>query len=171
MHAFKSSYRASLAILAILSLAVPGPTVSAQSVSIADTLTSEGVTESILVTAPTPSGQPPFTVDYATRDGTAVAGKDYVATSGTLTINPTVPYAYIYVPISEDSTFETHETFFITLSSAGASILDGEAEVTIVNNDPVPVVSVVGTTVTEPDFLPVRPRQQPSSASPIRPAG
>ena len=77
------------------------------------------------------------TVDYATSDGTAVAGADYTATSGTLTFAAGETVKTVNVPIIDDSHDEGEETFTLRLSNAqGARIGDGEATGTIVNADP-----------------------------------
>ncbi len=77
------------------------------------------------------------TVDYATSDGTAKAGEDYTATSGTLTFAKGETAKTIAVPILDDVVDEGEETFTLTLSNAdGARIVDGEATGTIVNSDP-----------------------------------
>src|SRR5207248_1354133 len=55
-------------------------------------------TVSIGVTLDAASGQT-ITVDYATSDGSAAAGSDYTATSGTLTFNPSVTSRSFSVPI------------------------------------------------------------------------
>ena len=58
-----------------------------------------------------------ITVQYATANGTAIAGSDYTSTSGTLTFNPGVTSQVINIPILNDSLSEANETFNLTLSS------------------------------------------------------
>ena len=77
------------------------------------------------------------TVDYATADGTAEAGSDYTATSGTLTFAAGETSKTVSVPVLDDAVDEGEETFTLRLSNAaGARIRDGEAVGTIVNDDP-----------------------------------
>ena len=93
------------------------------------------------------------TVDYATSDGTAVAGEDYTATSGTLTFAPGETAKTVSVPLLDDAIDEGKETFTLTLSNAeGARIVDGEATGTIKNDDPLQKMwlSRFGRTVAEP---------------------
>ena len=79
------------------------------------------------------------TVDYATSDGTAVAGEDYTATSGTLTFAAGEVAKTVSVPVLDDAIDEGRETFRFSLSNAaGARVADGEAVGTIVNTDPMP---------------------------------
>jgi hypothetical protein len=69
----------------------------------------------------------PVTVDFGTRDGTALAGSDYTATSGTLTFAPGEVTKQITVLVTGDTTVEELETFFVDLSNAsGATIGDAE---------------------------------------------
>jgi hypothetical protein len=56
-----------------------------------------------------------LTVDYATVDGTAIAGQDYTATSGTLTFNGGETSKTFQVPITDDAPNEPDETFTIIL--------------------------------------------------------
>jgi hypothetical protein len=68
------------------------------------------------------------TVNYTTADGSAVAGSDYDATSGTLTFAPGVITQPISVHIISPITSKPQRTFSINLSQAnGAIIADGQA--------------------------------------------
>ena len=75
-------------------------------------------------------------VDYATSDGTAVAGTDYPATSGTLTFADGVSgNQTISISITDDNTAEVAETFTVTLSNVSGATLgpNSSATVNIVN--------------------------------------
>ena len=81
----------------------------------------------------------PVTVQYATSDGSATAGDDYVAARGTLTFAPGVTAQPIAVSINDDAHDEGEETFTLTLSDAsGARLGEAIATGTIVNSDPMP---------------------------------
>ncbi len=74
------------------------------------------------------------TVDYKTQDGSASAGSDYEAQSGTVTFNAGTKKAIISITIDGDKIPEANETFTILLSNpVNASLNDGEATGTIVN--------------------------------------
>ena len=74
------------------------------------------------------------TVDYTTVNGTAVAGQDYEATSGTLVFDQGEDSKTVYVPIEYDSNDENDETITFRLSNArGAEIKEGNATGTIVD--------------------------------------
>ncbi|HEX7180214.1 MAG TPA: Calx-beta domain-containing protein [Thermoanaerobaculia bacterium] len=69
----------------------------------------------------------PVTVGFSTRNGTAQAGSDYIATSGTLTFAPGEVTKQITVLVNGDTGQEEIEVFFVDLANAsGAAIGDGE---------------------------------------------
>ena len=81
----------------------------------------------------------PVTVDWATADGTAAAGQDYAASSGTLTFAAGETMHTIAVAVLDDAHDEGVETFALRLSNAaGAALADAEATGTIENSDPMP---------------------------------
>ena len=76
------------------------------------------------------------TVQYATANGTATAGSDYLATSGILTIPAGALSATITISVTGDTVKEANETFFVNLSNAsGATIADSQGLGTITNDD------------------------------------
>ena len=132
-----------------------GPVTALPTLNIADDTVEEGDDAELLVTlSRTSTGT--VTVDYATADGTATAGDDYTATSGTLTFAPGEASKTIRVPTVEDTTQEQTETFTVTLASpSGATIQDGSATGTITDDDgPVtalPTLNIADDTVEEGD--------------------
>ena len=78
-------------------------------------------------------------VDYATSNGTATAGADYTATTGTLSFAAGETTKMVSVSVLNDAHNEGSETLTLTLSNAtGAVIADGTATGTITNDDPIP---------------------------------
>jgi DNA-binding beta-propeller fold protein YncE len=78
----------------------------------------------------------PVTVSYATADGTAVAGTNYTATSGTLTFPPGVTTQTIRVPILDSGSQTTPLTFTVNLSNPQAATLSrGQGTGTIEPSD------------------------------------
>ncbi|KAL1129576.1 hypothetical protein AAG570_012521 [Ranatra chinensis] len=59
----------------------------------------------------------PLLVDYQSEDGTATAGSDYMAVSGTLVFKPGQTEQYFKIKIIDDDVFEEDEFFFINLSN------------------------------------------------------
>ena len=85
------------------------------------------------------SAEQTVTVDWTTRDGTATAGSDYEAASGTLTYAPGEQQKKIWIGILDDDHDEGNETFELVLSNAtNARITDAVGRGTIRNSDAVP---------------------------------
>jgi hypothetical protein len=122
------------------------------SLGINDVSTAEGNSGTkngtLTVSLSTASGQD-VTVGYATANGTATAGSDYAATSGTLTIPAGTTSRSINVVINGDLAAEPNETFFMNLSGAvNATIADGQGIGTILNDD-APSMSINDVSITE----------------------
>ncbi len=85
-----------------------------------------------------PSGRP-VTVEYAMTDGSATAGVDYTAGSGTVEFAPGETSQTLVVPVIGDLDDESNETFTIDLSTPMNATIDiSSTLVTIVDNDPIP---------------------------------
>jgi Calx-beta domain/FG-GAP-like repeat len=78
----------------------------------------------------------PVTVTFATADGTATAGSDYQATSGTLTFAPGETEKTITVPVNGDRLGEANEQFSLLLASPGSNQVVAMASATIVDDEP-----------------------------------
>ena len=89
------------------------------------------------------------TVDYATSDGSATAGSDYTATSGTLTFTTGQTSKTIPVTLIDDALNEADETFTVTLSNATVALTDATATGTIFDDDPEPSVSIADASASE----------------------
>jgi photosystem II stability/assembly factor-like uncharacterized protein len=61
-----------------------------------------------------------LSVQYATADGTAIAGQDYTSTSGTLNFSNGETSKTLQIPIADDATTEPDETFTVALSNAAS---------------------------------------------------
>ena len=64
------------------------------------------------------------TVEYATRDGTAVAPDDYLPVTGVLTIPPGATAASVVVSLVNDQVDEPAETFYLDLTGPVAATLN-----------------------------------------------
>ena len=79
------------------------------------------------------------TVDYTTRNGTAIAEADYDPANGTLTFQPGETLKTVEVRVLPDSHDEGSETMSLVLSNVGgAAIGDAEGIGTIFNTGPIP---------------------------------
>ena len=94
------------------------------------------------------------TASFATSNGTATAGSDYLASSGSIRFQRGQTTAVINVAVIGDTAAEPDETFFVTLSNPSqATIARGVATGVILNNDnaPSPTLSIADTSVVEGD--------------------
>ena len=81
-----------------------------------------------------------ITVNYATSDGSALAGSDYIATNGLLTFNPGTTNLTLGVLVKGDTLYETNEVFYIVLSSPTNVFAGAPGVVTIISDDGLPGV-------------------------------
>jgi hypothetical protein len=111
---------------------LPNLTVSNGSLIEGDTLPANLM---IYVRLSQPSQQA-VTVNYSTADGTATAGIDYQAVSGTFTIPRGVTRKALIIPIYGDFFFEPDETILINFSNAVNAVLtNNQSTATIVNDE------------------------------------
>src|SRR5439155_1225372 len=126
----------------------PDPTVSVGNASVIEGDIGS-TTLSLPITLSGPSGRE-VDVDYATSDGTATAGSDYAAKTGTLVFAAGETSKQIEVTVNGDFLDEGDETFTVTLSAPfnadlGTSVATG----TITNDDAGPKLVVSDATVLE----------------------
>ena len=116
------------------------------------TETAGGITMSYTVTVG-PSASP-VSVDYATIDGTALAGSDYTSKIGTLNFgaSATTQTQTITVQISDDAIYEGSEKLYVNLSNAvNGVILTPQATGAITDNEAVPVAGTTYITTVAGD--------------------
>lgn len=124
---------------------------AASTFSVSDASATEGGVLIFTVTRTGPATGN-VTVNYATSDGSATAGPDYTATSGTLTFAPTDTSKTISVSTIDDTAVEGNETLTVSLSnpSGGALLARAAGTGTIVDNDATVTLSIGNaSTVTE----------------------
>ncbi|MEM8960297.1 MAG: Calx-beta domain-containing protein [Acidobacteriota bacterium] len=121
-------------------------------VSIDDVTVTEADVDAVFTVLLSQSSNRAVTVSYTTADGSAVAGADYTAASGTVTIPAGETSATIPVAVLDDLLDELDETFTVTLSDADGGVLVDDTGVgTILDDDPTPVLAIGDVTVTEGD--------------------
>jgi arylsulfatase A-like enzyme len=91
----------------------------------------------------------PVSVTFTTIDGTAVAGSDYTSTSGDLLLAPGETSAIVSVPVRGDTIYESTESFVLELTGASVWISDSTGTASVVDDDPMPTVSIGDTLITE----------------------
>ncbi len=90
------------------------------------------------------------TVAYQTQDGTALAGSDYTAASGTLTFNGTTQQV-ITVTVAGDQLTEPDEQFTIALSDPTNALLDVATGTGTIQNDDESLLGITGVSQPEGD--------------------
>lgn len=90
-------------------------------------------------------------VQYATSNGTASAGSDYTASSGTLSFAAGQASRTISIPIASVAGSEAAETFSVALSSptGGAAIGTPTVTITIVDSEPLASFSIANASANE----------------------
>ena len=98
-----------------------------------------------------PAGPGGVTFDIATANGTSTGGVDYVTNALTGQTIPTGSSTYTFtVQVNGDVLNEPSETFFVNITNVvNAVVVDGQGVGTIVNDDPLPSLSINDVTVTE----------------------
>jgi endoglucanase len=132
----------------------PAPSIPAMAVSdISLTEGGSGSKGAVFTVSLSKASTEPVSVSFASTDGTAKAGSDYVATSGTLTFAPGETTKSVDVSVLGDMFSEANETFQFNLSNAsGASVSKAQAVGTILNDDqatPLPTITIADIAVQE----------------------
>jgi hypothetical protein len=123
------------------------------SLSVADVSVTEGNSgtrvASFTLQLSAPAASPVF-YNVATADGTAVAPGDYVASSGSGQFPIGASAVIVNVTVNGDTAIEPTETFLLNVSGvSGATVADGQAVGTIVNDDFLPTLSIADLSIAE----------------------
>jgi len=133
--------------------AVPPPAMSIDDVAVAEG--DAGTTAATFTVTLSAAAATAVTVNYATADGSAVAGADYASTSGTLNFSPGQTTKTVTVSVNGDTAVEPNETFVVNLTApSGATIATPQGHGTITNDDvapppPLPTLSIADVTGVE----------------------
>ena len=82
---------------------------------------TSGTYPAVFTVSLSPSSGKTVTATYATTDGTAISGVDFLPTSGMLTFNPGIQQQAITVTVNSDLFDENNETFFVNLQDVGGA--------------------------------------------------
>jgi uncharacterized delta-60 repeat protein len=100
----------------------------------------------------TRTGDPsqPLSVNYRTADGSAVAGTNYIARSGTLHFGSFEQTQTLHLPLLDDALVKGNQTVHLSLSSPSPGVvLSGFAQAILTIQD-----HEIPTTLLDPDFVP-----------------
>jgi hypothetical protein len=122
------------------------------SISVRDVVVVEGnsgTTQATFVVALSGAASQSVSCSFATANGTATAGSDYVATSGALTFAPGEVEKPVVVLVNGDTVDETQETFFLDISNVQNATVSSSRGTGFINDDDGPTISVNDVSVTE----------------------
>ncbi len=93
-----------------------------------------------------------ITVNFATANGTAVTGSDFVAASGTLSLAPGTTMQTLPVSVMGDLIDESDELFSVSLSNPAHAVLRrSQAQGTILDDDATPAIAIENKSIIEGD--------------------
>jgi len=148
------SLRLSLVMICTLLLATSVDVAAQQSpaISVRDSVTVEGnsgTKQATFIVALSGPASQSVSFSFATSNGTATAGSDYVATSGSSTFAPGEVEKPVVVLINGDTVDEAQETYFLDISNVqNATVSSSRGNGAIVDDDG-PTVSLNDVSVTE----------------------
>jgi hypothetical protein len=127
------------------------PAVSVTGTSVTEGTAGSTVNATFTVTLAQSSAKS-VTVNYATADGTALAGTNYLAQTGTVTFPPLSTTQTITVPIINDGVLDPNLLFTVNLSApVNAAVGIGMAQGLIRDHDALPVLDIAGATIVKQD--------------------
>jgi hypothetical protein len=112
---------------------------------------ASGMTDAVFEVTLTNGTYQTVIVNYTTADGTATAGSDYVAASGSVTFNPGETAKSIKVQVIGDSVDEANETFTVNLSNVVNATMGTAQAVCRIDDDDGPTITVNDISVIEGD--------------------
>ena len=146
--------RISLLIIPALLLFATSVDVNAQqpSISVRDAVVVEGnsgTTQATFVVALSGPSSQTVSFSFATSNGTATAGSDYIATSGASSFAPGEVEKPVVVLVNGDTVDETQETFFLDISNVQNATVSSNQGKGFINDDDGPTISINDVTITE----------------------
>ena len=146
--------RISLVLIAALLLLATCRDVAAQqpSISVRDVVVAEGnsgTTQATLVVELSAPASQTVSCNFATSNGTATAGSDYTATSGSVSFAVGEVEKPVVVLVNGDTVDEVQETFFLDISNVQNATVGSSRGTGFINDDDGPTISVNDVTLTE----------------------
>ena len=146
--------RTGLLLISALLLLVTSVDVAAQSpsISVRNAIVVEGnsgTTQATFVVALSGPAAQSVSCSYATSNGTAIAGSDYVATSGAVTFAPGEVEKPVVVLVNGDTVDEQQETLFLDISNVQNATVNSNQGTGFIIDDDGPTISINDVSVTE----------------------
>jgi subtilisin family serine protease len=141
-----------LDVYGALAVSPPGggnPNITINDVSVAEG-NSPSTTSAVFTVSLSAAPSQTVTVSFATANGSATGGSDFIGNSGTLTFLPGDPTTQtVNVTVNGDNTAEGNESFFVNLTGAtNATITDAQGVGTIVDDD-MPTIVINNVSLNE----------------------
>jgi len=119
-------------------------------INVTNIVVDESENAAIVTVNLAPTSVFPITVNYSTGNATAIENEDFVGNSGLITFNPGQSSKTVSIVVNDDVFFEKDEVLFFNLfDQTNAVLVNDQASITILNNDPLPVVNVTDITIQE----------------------
>src|SRR5215212_6573874 len=141
-----------ISTLLLLATSVDVAAQQSPSISVGDVLVVEGnsgTTQATFVIALSGPTSQSVSFSFATSNGTATVGSDYIATSGALTFAPGEVEKPVVVLVNGDTVDETQETFFLDISNVQNATVSSSRGTGFIGDDDGPTISVNDVSVTE----------------------
>ena len=138
--------------LLLLAISIDVAAQQTPSISVRDVVVVEGnagTTQATFVVALSGAASQSVSCSFATANGTAIAGSDYIATSGALTFAPGEVEKPVVVLVNGDTVDETQETFFLDISNVQNATVNSSRGTGFINDDDGPTISINDVSVTE----------------------
>ena len=154
-HIFRSvphSLLISLVMISTVLLLATSVAAQQPSISVHDVVVVEGdsgTTQATFVVALSAASTQTVSFSYATSDGTATAGSDYIATSGAAAFAPGEVEKPVVVLVKGDTIDETQETFFLDISNVQNATVSSNRGTGFIIDDDGPTISINDVSVTE----------------------
>ena len=146
--------RISLLMISTLLLLAASVHVAAQqpSISVRDVVVVEGnsgTTQATFVVALSGPSSQSVSFSFATANGSATAGSDYVATNGAAAFAPGEVEKPVVVLVNGDTVDEAQETFFLDISNVQNATVSSSRGTGFIVDDDGPTISINDVSVTE----------------------
>ena len=123
------------------------PSISVRDVSVLEG--NSGTAQATFIVALSGPASQSVSCSFATSNGTATAGSDYITTSGTLTFAPGEVEKPVVVLVNGDTVDEQQETFFLDISNVQNATVSSNRGTAFIVDDDGPTISVNDVSVTE----------------------
>ena len=144
--------RISLVMIPMFLLFATSVAAQQPSISVRDAVVVEGnagTTPATFVVALSAPSSQTVSFSFATANGTATAGSDYVATSGSASFAPGEVEKPIVVLVNGDTVDETQETFFLDISNVTNATVSSSRGTCFITDDDGPTISINDVSVIE----------------------